>query len=1189
MSPRSWLRPRNYPTVGCLCIALGSLSCSSETTPPGAEAYAPIPTRTTSSAAVADALLSLTISETSGGWRRLAAATDGAVGGPKTDKPTSTGSESLTYDLAGPMTVTRARINEDNAGNWNIETWKLQYWDGAAWIDAFAESPTPAAGWHEIDFPDVVTERVRFILNDPSHPEVRELEVYGHPSGPCVPQLSQFPGASISPLNCSLVKVEAPWNVDFTSSTSNSVDDGTGTGTGFTMILPSTSGSGYQPQNLSVDVASGELSVTTTAGIKYGSANSQDNALGVGIDLPNASFRMETSLANPPSGSGQFEQAGLWFGISERDYVKLVVMSTSGGPRIQALLESADGTANQFNQAVSLPADEIRLALELDPDVNAIRALVRVGSAGSEFQLGQFSGVDSAWFSKDAAGIDFDVGTRSFGGIFATHRNRSPSLGPLTYRFKDFGLSVINTGPAVIPPGQVDFRGWNFNSFRPTALVYGPDERLYVATVTGDIRVFRIDHAAQTATLDETITGVQNRLLLGLAIDPDSTPTSVTLWAGHSDVSQGNGAANSGEVTRMTSPNWTPVDVITGLPRAIANHSTNEIGFGPDGRLYIAQGGNTGGGASNDGNSEFGPRPEQPLSAAILVADVKAPGFDGTCTPLNDPNGTTMDATGVASRSVPCDVEVYSSGLRNTFDFVFHSNGRAYATDNGLGVEGTFPILSPTPLTWNPATGCEGPVNGAAARSANNPGTRPDLLYDLVDGGYYGHPNPSRDECVFQAANPTSGQDGPVPATGGGISHLETTKYPVGLGPEPSYVTPMFSFGNNKSANGIIEYRAHAFCDELRGDLLVTYYSQQDQIRRLTLSADGSAVSADATLTGSNGASGGQNLSNPLTLAADPLGRIYISEFGANRVRVLDPIGPGCWQTDDVAPLPTSLLDGSGAVVNNELYVVAGKTAAGPQRALYVYDPSTDAWRVGPPLPFAYPSVENAGAAVHDGQLYVMGGSTAPFSGAVSAAARFDPSTQAWTLLTSMPAARGGVTARAIQGKIYLAGGMDGSGQSQSSLLVYDPQTDAWSTGPSMSTPRDNPMTAVVDGRLFVFGGRTRSVPGLADDGALTSAEVYDPTTNTWAALADMPTGRRTGNATAVRGRVVVFGGEGNGTFPENQLYDPASDTWSTLESMPVARHGAVAGRLGNGIYVVGGGPTQGSSFTSDVDVFHFD
>ena len=94
----------------------------------------------------------------------------------------------------------------------------------------------------------------------------------------------------------------------------------------------------------------------------------------------------------------------------------------------------------------------------------------------------------------------------------------------------------------------------------------------------------------------------------------------------------------------------------------------------------MAQGGNTGAGAPNDDRAEFGDMQEQPLSAALLVADVHSPSFDGSC-------DNTPDIFGPP----PCDVTTFSTGLRNMYDFVFHSNGSIYGPENGLGVVGTFP------------------------------------------------------------------------------------------------------------------------------------------------------------------------------------------------------------------------------------------------------------------------------------------------------------------------------------------------------------------------------------------------------------------------------------------------------------------------------------------------------------------
>jgi hypothetical protein len=69
------------------------------------------------------------------------------------------------------------------------------------------------------------------------------------------------------------------------------------------------------------------------------------------------------------------------------------------------------------------------------------------------------------------------------------------------------------------------------------------------------------------------------------------------------------------------------------------------------------------------------------------------------------------------------------------------------------------------------------------------------------------------------------------------------------------------------------------------------------------------------------------------------------------------------------------------------------------------------------------------------------------------------------------------------------------------------------------------------------------------------------------------------------------MGGEvtGNGgTFPQNEEYDPVTDTWRSLTPMLTSRHGAVAGTIGDVVYVAGGGPVGGSSFTSTLEAFSF-
>src|SRR4029078_7968902 len=106
--------------------------------------------------------------------------------------------------------------------------------------------------------------------------------------------------------------------------------------------------------------------------------------------------------------------------------------------------------------------------------------------------------------------------------------------------------------------------------------------------------------------------------ILGLRFDPSSTVASPKLWVSRSLLGD-NTPDFQGTISVLTRTAFTHRDVIVHLPRSLHDHMTNGIDFGPDGRLYIAQGATTGYGLPDD---YWGPRGEEPLTAAILVADV---------------------------------------------------------------------------------------------------------------------------------------------------------------------------------------------------------------------------------------------------------------------------------------------------------------------------------------------------------------------------------------------------------------------------------------------------------------------------------------------------------------------------------------------------------------------------------------
>lgn len=941
------------------------------------------------------------------------------------------------------------------------------------------------------------------------------------------PTATPTPTPDCSPITCVDIKVTAPYELNFDAD-HGFIKDANNVGTGFTYIDQPSNGTGYIPANISVATESGTLTLTTTNGIAYKSVNSLDNALGVGIDAPSQISLINTTLTNIPSATGKYEQAGLWFGMNEDNYIKLVVISMPDGYKIQLVHEDLGIPIGEFNSSsLPLTGANVSLRLRTNPSDRTVTGFYSVN--GEAFtQLAKITAREE-YFSFDGAGINPLIGTRSFAGISATHRKATT---PKNFVFDSFSiLKEVTSGAA----SDISFIRKSFDLSYPTSMVWGPDNRLYVTEMLGTIHRITFD-GNKNVTADEAITTLGTRLSLGVAIDPSSTPENVILWVSHSSPSLDNGEPNSSTVTKLWGPGFVNrEDVITGLPRAKANHAINSIHFGPDNKLYIALGGNTGAGAPNIDNTEFGTMEEQPLSAALLVADVFNPSFDGSC---NNPDNIFG--------SPPCSITTFSTGLRNTYDFIFHSNGFIYGPDNGLGVAGSFPP--------RPTAPCFGFGSTAMWNAGgNNPGVQPDILNLLEFGKYYGHPNPYRSECVFK--------DG----------HYQA------VSPLPNYTPPLAIIGDHTSTNGTIEYRSSAFCGRLQGEIIMANYSVGDNLVRVKLSNDGRSVISQQTLI--------DGFSDPLPLTLGPDGTIYVGELGSGKITALLPDEKGCFATK--ASLPQARLDAAGTSALGKFYVVAGKIDTGHVSSLFIYDPQTNTWTTGPDLPGT--AVENPAVVSYDNKLYVFGGSSEPFSGAINSANVFDPATNLWTSLTPMNTARGGATAQAIGSLIFMAGGMDTNGASLASVESYDPATNTWETTADMTTRRDNPGSFTTNGSLYIFGGRTRNADGTTENGTLNTVEMFDPTTNTWSAKAPMPTGRRTFVVGTLNGRAQVMGGEitaSGGAFAQNEEYNPITDSWRTLAPMNTPRHGGAFATIGNVLYTAGGGITGGTSFSDIVESF---
>ena len=163
----------------------------------------------------------------------------------------------------------------------------------------------------------------------------------------------------------------------------------------------------------------------------------------------------------------------------------------------------------------------------------------------------------------------------------------------------------------------------------------------------------------------------------------------------------------------------------------------------------------------------------------------------------------------------------------------------------------------------------------------------------------------------------------------------------------------------------------------------------------------------------------------------------------------------------------------------------------------------------------------------------------------------------AWHYATSLPEMPVAPPVGAVlNGKIdVIVGGL--------SNYSYDPSTNAWSTLANIPLPGiDAGGAAVVNSKLYAIG--FGSTPGT---------EIYDPGSNSWSAGAPMPTPRYEGTVAEIGGKVYAIGGDDGGWnfLGTVEVYDPATNTWASCAAMPTPRAGAAAVSLNGLIYTFGG------------------
>lgn len=319
-------------------------------------------------------------------------------------------------------------------------------------------------------------------------------------------------------------------------------------------------------------------------------------------------------------------------------------------------------------------------------------------------------------------------------------------------KFPILFILVFGIHQALFSQGiQFNLTTLNFNGFAPpaqgTSLRFGPDSRLYVSDLNGQIKVYTIIKsgnnyivvAAETIFHVQTIPnhddtgapawdGRSNRQVTGLTVV--GTSQNPILYVTSSDPKWGGPTSsggdrvldtNSGIITRLSwnGTSWDYVDLVRGLPRSEENHSLNGLEYTLiKGKPYllVTSGGNTNAGSPG---KNFAYTVEFALSSAILSVDLNAveslpekidvnsgrkykydlPTLDdpsrANVNGIYDPNDPAYDGVDIGDPFGGNDglnmakivengpVQIFSGGYRNTYDLVVMQDGKVFVSDNG--------------------------------------------------------------------------------------------------------------------------------------------------------------------------------------------------------------------------------------------------------------------------------------------------------------------------------------------------------------------------------------------------------------------------------------------------------------------------------------------------------------------------
>lgn len=277
---------------------------------------------------------------------------------------------------------------------------------------------------------------------------------------------------------------------------------------------------------------------------------------------------------------------------------------------------------------------------------------------------------------------------------------------------------------------------------------------------------------------------------------------------------------------------------------------------------------------------------------------------------------------------------------------------------------------------------------------------------------------------------------------------------------------------------------------------------------------------------------------------------------------------------NDLAPSQMAKVEAQSVRIGDKLYVFAGfLEGLFITDVTEIYDVATDTWSLGAPMPTA---VTHMGAVAVNNEVWIVGGFIGNHPGdATDKVQIYNTASDIWTDGPPLPVEIASGAAVFNNGKIHYFGGLlpdRVTDVGDHFVLDINDTSAGWQSVADLPDPRNHLGGAAIDGKVYAIGGQFGHDDGVQDQAFL---DVYDPSTNTWSRLADLPNARSHFEPGTIvhNGSIIIVGGRrGSFFYDAVTQYDPQTDTWSELCVLPEKNLAPAAKVFGDSLLVANGG-----------------